>query len=769
MATVKATTTMALTTKRELGWHGQISQAEESMTTLTVPKLTVTPATLPADEHGRIRALTRAPNGRIYAAVACEVLVSDDDGRTFARTASRPSSRTIYGIHAEDDRVYVVGAGGANAISVSDDGGLTWIRLPLDHQGNLYRMHRAPDGTLWACGDHEALFRSRDGVRFTAPVAPPRRASRSGRYLDVIFAGDAVLALSSAGEIVRVRDAIVESLALAVKEGSAGVPLTRRLDVAGVWLVVGDRGAAFRSEDGGQTFTRLALPETSDIEDGVVTRHGVFLVTGRGELLCSPDGRRFAVACELDDRLWSILALADGGLLVAGDGGVIARVDVSAAETAIVVPGGDATAAIHNAYAAAVAEGPPLEDEEDAADANAATEADAPDPRVGSLEEASARWRREGAAFIDALNAYVRRCYDVGAEQAGDEPADSRGDMADHVRRNLIELNAAGEHRRARALFPPAYEPFDYAQLGSSVDAVAFLDGERRLVATRGAVFIIEPDRISPVDGVRFFGRSPDGRHHAKVMDDRIDVHRGWDGPLIRTLPRPAGVLAQLVLTPEGEGAAVATAEGVFWLHASGAIRELLGPASYPHVALSPDGRFLAYGTQDTAHLLLDRKTGLRHAFEPFSSYPHFAFFHEHAPRMVLSSCHALYGSGSIHVKLDRLTRGQPEHVFAIDRRAWVCSGRSLGDRYLLGDRSGYVWAVRPGDGEGIWFVYLGSALTAMDVSADGKKLLVGSYAGYAIELDLDAPAPDRTLLTNGPVKETRRWVFWKGQPPLIW
>ncbi len=29
--------------------------------------------------------------------------------------------------------------------------------------------------------------------------------------------------------------------------------------------------------------------------------------------------------------------------------------------------------------------------------------------------------------------------------------------------------------------------------------------------------------------------------------------------------------------------------------------------------------------------------------------------------------------------------------------------------------------------------------------------------------------APDPTLLTNGPVKETARWLFWQGHPPLIW
>jgi len=28
---------------------------------------------------------------------------------------------------------------------------------------------------------------------------------------------------------------------------------------------------------------------------------------------------------------------------------------------------------------------------------------------------------------------------------------------------------------------------------------------------------------------------------------------------------------------------------------------------------------------------------------------------------------------------------------------------------------------------------------------------------------------PDETLLTNGPVEETARWVFWQGHEPMIW
>jgi len=56
-----------------------------------------------------------------------------------------------------------------------------------------------------------------------------------------------------------------------------------------------------------------------------------------------------------------------------------------------------------------------------------------------------------------------------------------------------------------------------------------------------------------------------------------------------------------------------------------------------------------------------------------------------------------------------------------------------------------------------------------MDVSPDGKKLLAGSFAGIVTELDLTAKTPDPWLLTDGPVKDVGRWLFWQGHDPMIW
>jgi hypothetical protein len=103
-----------------------------------------------------------------------------------------------------------------------------------------------------------------------------------------------------------------------------------------------------------------------------------------------------------------------------------------------------------------------------------------------------------------------------------------------------------------------------------------------------------------------------------------------------------------------------------------------------------------------------------------------------------------------------------------MDRRAWVYQVASTKFGYLFGDRSGYIWAL---DFQGTqqWYAFIGSTMTAMDISPDGTKLLAGTFAGMVVELDLTAKAPDPRLLANGPVTDVCRWLFWQGHEPMIW
>ncbi|HEY5946673.1 MAG TPA: hypothetical protein VIV40_14320, partial [Kofleriaceae bacterium] len=154
--------------------------------------------------------------------------------------------------------------------------------------------------------------------------------------------------------------------------------------------------------------------------------------------------------------------------------------------------------------------------------------------------------------------------------------------------------------------------------------------------------------------------------------------------------------------------------------------------------------------------------------FDPVSSYPHYAAFHHDRPNVVFNSCHALYGSATLAVDLDRLIAGKAKQAEVLDRRAWVYCVGSTKFGYMLGDRSGYIWAF-DFEGNQQWYAFLGSTLTAMDVSPDGTKVIAGSFAGIVVELDLTAKQSDPRLLTDGPVTDLARWLFWQGHEPMIW
>ncbi len=371
----------------------------------------------------------------------------------------------------------------------------------------------------------------------------------------------------------------------------------------------------------------------------------------------------------------------------------------------------------------------------------------------------------------------MRRVYAVGPNKAGHEPDETRQDMAAYVIEQLVELNRSGEHAKARQLFPPAYEPFShlYDVLGQEIGQLAYLGDGRRITRVGTDVYVLDRDNIAEVEGVDVFGQSPDRRLVARGIDDTLEIRDGWDGPVVRSVPRGpaiAGTTKTITVAPDGDAVLATTDDGIFWLTERGARRLLPededDSVSYPHAALSPNGRFVAMGVQDSAHVVIDRKTGRRHEFDPVSSYPHFAAFHRDRPDVVLSSCHGLYGSATLAVDLDAMVANKPSPARVLDRRAWVYAVASTRFGYLLGDRSGYVWAL-DFDGDQQWYAFLGSTLTAMDITPDGSRLLVGSYAGMVIELDLTANTSDPRLLTNGPVADVGRWLFWQGHDPMIW
>ncbi|HEV7559167.1 MAG TPA: hypothetical protein VGO00_27020 [Kofleriaceae bacterium] len=669
------------------------------------------------------------------------MLVTNDGGASWDRRAA-PATPGLRQMHVEPGALYVTGEYGMLAVSV--DSALTWTKIPVDTTQCLFQLHRELDGTWWVVGDGGVVFRSTDGVTYTRVDS-----DWDTRLLGVVSLNNAVHIFGYDGAIRRWTGSTLEPLSFDGGRAITQILVTK----AGTWIVIGDSALAFRSTDGGTSFLPIEVPTSDDLEAMIEVPQGIIVVGGDGTLLLSDDdGTSFErVPNEMTGHLWSI-ASAGESLFIGGDDGAIWQLAVSSTQTMM------------------SEDKPDDDDDEEEEDEDDEDDDTVVPATFDSIEQASERWIGEGVAFSAALNDYVRRVYAVGPNKAGDEPEETRQDMAAYVREQLVALNESGEHRLARELFPPAYEPFDYEAVGQEITQLAYLADSRVIARIGDRSYFVERDQITAIDGdMLFFGQSADRRYVAKGYADRIAIHRGWDGPIERTLRHALAGVKSLSVVPDGDGAIAATEGGVYWL-TERTKRLLLGDGdsvSYAHAAMSPNGRFVAMGTQDSPHLVLDRKTGRRYQFEPVSSYPHFAAFHHDRPEAILSSCHALYGSGSLAVNLDELIADGKEPARPINRTAWVYSIASTSTGYLLGDNNGYVWAIDFA-GEQQWYCFLGSTLTALAISPDRKRLLVGSYAGYVIELDL-AGDGDPRLLTNGPVKELGRWVFWRGHEPMIW
>ena len=715
------------------------------MTTKRVPKTRVRVSHASSGELGYLGDVL-VDGDRIYATGGTHhqptLLVSDDGAQSW-RPLSPPAVPGLRTISKHGNALYLCGEYGMLGVSV--DSGLTWTTIPVGTGTCLFELGRGPDGSWWICGDEGVILRSTDGVAFSRV-----EVEDGTRFLGVRVVDGVLHVLGYDGTLRRWGGSAFTTITV-----DEDTPLTDLIVTkAGTWLISADGGNVFRSPDRGQTWEAAQVPTGDDLEAMLEVALGILVVGAEGMLLFSDDdGATFTeIPTDMEGHLWTIVPF-HGTYLVSGDEGAIWTLDVSATDTVAIT----------------------IEDEDEDEDEDEEEEEDdeeAAPVHFASVEQASERWIREGTAFSSALNEYVRKVYAVGPNKAGHEPSETRQDMADYVREQLVALNAAGEHRKARTLFPPAYEPFEYDALGQSIHSLAYLRDGRRLACVAGEVFELGADKIVPIPEVMGFCQSPDRRWVGKEYADRIDIHDSWDGPVGRSLPCTISDIVASTIAPDGDAILIAAESGIFWLTAHGPQRllptEETDRVSYPHAALSPNGRFVAMGTQDSPHLVIDRKTGRHHRYDPLSSYPHYAAFHHDRPEVVLSSCHALYGSGTLKVDLEAMVAGKDATATPLDQRAWVYAVATTNQGYVLADRSGYLWAY-DFQQEQQWYCFLGSTLTAMAISPDRTKLLVGSFAGLIVELGLTETRSDPRLLTDGPVKDLARWVFWQNHPPLIW
>ncbi|PQO37316.1 WD40 repeat domain-containing protein [Bremerella cremea] len=450
-------------------------------------------------------------------------------------------------------------------------------------------------------------------------------------------------------------------------------------------------------------------------------------------------------------------------------------------------------------------------------------EPDSSDAIRMTFEELSRRWIDESKRYVNAINHYVQLGEEAGWENFQEQqPEDTRQSLAEGILQAIRRANETDATDNLGQRFPRAHGPFIdmLDENGQSLPTVFCLDDDRIIVRIgasyeTGKVIIIDDKQISPVaSDVITIGRSPNRNFFAVAREDGVTISLGWEGTESVHLRWPTGregipdgfetdsidgppIITQLIPFDTGDRALLVSPDGVFVMTEDETIRLLPTleqleehfqwlQEEYPddtpsydlsmeHACLSPDGRLIAAGHQSSLHYVFDAQTyKLISEVGHLSEYPHYAVFSSDGNMVAFNSCH-FYNGITIGVPTHLLPGLQTEpyqpdkRLTTLEEGSRVYAAVARDDEFIIGDASGYLRAFDL-KGNARWRHFLGSTIGNMDLSADGKQLIVTTYAGFLSILDLDQASPDPMVIGNSKHHESRRWLFWKQEEkPLIW
>lgn len=293
------------------------------------------PMALPAEamrlaDHALVLDVARAGTRIIAVGERGQVLLSDD-GRAWRQSAGVPLRSTLTAVSAVGDTAWAVGHDGV--ILHSSDAGETWQVqrrdpwTPPTEEAAHDPRHGAPlldvlftdASNGFAIGAYSLFLTTRDGGRTWTgariPVAGESDAAPAAPAADDEVIGDDGGDTFSADEL-RIGQESDPHLNAIARTGS------------GAFIIVGERGAIFRSRDGGATWNRSQLPYDGSMF-GVIGYEGerVLAFGLRGHVFESDDlgagWREVATGTELS--LMGGAPLAGGGAVIVGANGTVLR------------------------------------------------------------------------------------------------------------------------------------------------------------------------------------------------------------------------------------------------------------------------------------------------------------------------------------------------------------------------------------------------------------------------------------------------------------
>jgi photosystem II stability/assembly factor-like uncharacterized protein len=299
---------------------GQQDEAEPAVAPPDPATLTAEP--MPNASKALVLDLVAAADRAIAVGERGHILVSES--RTdWRQVEGVPTRSTLTAVAAVGNKAWAVGHDGV--ILHSPDGGLTWVRqrvTPYDpdstdlHNGSpLLDVLFLDENNGFAIGAYALLLRTRDGGATWAPVALPAAAG------DAADAADDDMAVADDDEswVMSEEDVAIEEESDPHLNGIA-----RTGD--GSLFIVAERGAAYRSSDGGESWQRLSLPYDGSMF-GVIGYQGrhVLAFGLRGNVLESRDlGDTWTeVQSGSDLSLMGGAGWAGGGAALVGANGVV--------------------------------------------------------------------------------------------------------------------------------------------------------------------------------------------------------------------------------------------------------------------------------------------------------------------------------------------------------------------------------------------------------------------------------------------------------------
>ncbi|WP_458464471.1 hypothetical protein [Paenibacillus sp.] len=428
-------------------------------------------------------------------------------------------------------------------------------------------------------------------------------------------------------------------------------------------------------------------------------------------------------------------------------------------------------------------------------------------------EDIAKQWRNEGKRYARDVNAFVRRSMQGEQPDESELEGDLRSGLSTEVFQMVRQANLHGDLELLRRELPAATWPLneEFQAFMQAVNVVGYLN-EETLICTTGTstensqIYTMDQHEWLSFSPYTFAGCSSDGLDYALAGPEGIRVIRQPDGRLegqeIATyrwediqariqssLPRiesladcehPERTLEGLIPMDEGKALLVHSRYGIYLV--TQAQVTLLHPdlaeieeyeledtqLDMGHAAVSRDGRWIAYGSQGSNHMMMDRQLDKIYSLYPESSYPHYAAFTSDNQNVWFNACH-FYNGVTIQVPLESIAGNETKEDWPVmDENARVYAAVQIDAGMVLGDAYGYLYCVN-GEGEEVWRHFVGSTIYSLAVSPEQSKLAVGTYGGMLHVLDLRSKEMDEYGIGTGTLRELERYVLWSGEQPLRW